>query len=63
MKKNVKVKTNYGIYELVNNKSNLKMFKDKKFDSFFVKCDPAESQLGFTIALMDKKDVVEVIEE
>lgn len=63
MKKNIKVKTNYGIYKVVNNKKNLKMFKDEKFDSFFVECKPAESNLGFTIALMDKKDVVEVIEE
>lgn len=63
MKKKIKVKTIYGIYELVNNKLNLKVFKDKKFDSFFVKCEPAESPIGLTIALIDKKDVVEVIEE
>lgn len=59
----IKVRLEWGTYEVVDTKSNMEMFKKKEFDSFFVKCDPEESNLGWPMALADKKDVIEVIEE
>ena len=58
----IKVKLNNGnIYNVVDEKDNLKIFNDCKFDSFFVECNPEESPVGFNIGLVDKKDVIEVI--
>ncbi len=59
----IKVRLEWGTYEVINLKSNMEMFNKKEFDSFFVKCDPEESNLGWPMALVDKEDVIEVIKE
>lgn len=59
----IKVRLEQGIYEVYNSKDNMKAFNDKNINGFFVKCDPEESNLGFPFALVEKKDVIEVIEE
>ena len=58
----IKVRLEQGIYEVVDTKSNMEMFNKKEFDLFFVKCSPEESNCGFPMALVDKKDVIEVLE-
>ncbi len=53
--KKIKVKTEQGIYEVVNTKANMKMFNEKKYDSFFVYCSPEENNAGFPMGLLEKK--------
>ena len=59
----IKVRLEQGVYEVYNTKENLKAFNDKKIGAFFVKCSPEESKFGFPMALVEKKDVIEVIED
>lgn len=59
----IKVRLEQGVYEVVDTKANMKMFNKKEYDSFFVKCDPEESNCGFPMALVDKEDVIEVIKD
>ena len=50
------------IYDVFQSKENLKSFYDEKVDVFFVVCKPEESELGFPFALVEKKDIIEVLE-
>lgn len=59
----IKVKLEWGTYEVIDIESNMEMFNKKEFDSFFVKCSPEESNCGWPMALVDKEDVIEVIED
>lgn len=59
----VKVKLEQGIYEVVDTKENMKNFNDKNVDLFFIKCSPEENNCGFPFALVEKKDVIEVLGE
>ena len=61
--KKIKVKIEQGIYEVVNTKANMEMFNDKNIDVFFVNCNRNESNVGFPMALIEKKDIIEVFED
>jgi len=59
----IKVKLEWGTYEVIGLESNMEMFNKKEYDSFFVRCSPEESECGFPFALVEKKDVIEVIKD
>lgn len=59
----IKVRLEWGTYEVLDIGTNMEMFNKKEYDSFFVKCDPEESNCGFSMALVDKEDVIEVIKD
>lgn len=58
-----KVRLERGIYEVIDVKTNIEMFNNKEYDSFFVRCNPEETNLGLPMALVDKKDVIEVLND
>lgn len=60
--KKISVRLEQGIYDVFQSKENLKSFYDEKVDVFFVVCKPEESELGFPFALVEKKDIKEVLE-
>ena len=55
----MRVRLEQGIYEVIDTKENIEAFNDNSVDLFFVR---AESNCGFPIALVEKKDVIEVLE-
>lgn len=58
----IKVRLKNGIYNVVDTKSNLELFNNKEYDSFFIECSPEESKCGFDVALVNKRDVIEVLD-
>ena len=61
--KTIKVRLEQGIYDVFQSKENFKSFYDEKVDAFFVVCKPEENGLGFPFALVEKNDIIEVVEE
>ena len=57
----IKVRLEQGIYEVFDSKDNLKAFRTES--AFFVKCSPEENNCGFPFALVENKDVIEVLED
>lgn len=55
----MRVRLEQGIYEVIDTKENIEAFNDNSVDSFFIR---AESICGLPIALVEKKDVIEVLE-
>lgn len=59
----IKVRLEQGVYEVFSSKENMKAFNDKNINGFFVNCSPEENNCGFPFALVEKKDVIEVLED
>ena len=59
----IKVRLEQGVYEVFNSKENMEAFYDKNINGFFVKCSPEENNCGFPFALVEKKDIIEVLED